>query len=240
MTELSTLHRVLRGRGAAIGLEIVINVALPFLIYEVAQPYWGDVRALFASMLAPLAWSFIEFLRHRRIDALSILVLGGIVLSLLAFIGTGSARFLQLRENLVTGLIGALFLGSVIVRQPLIYILARAIMRRSAGDSKAEKSQLDDDPELRHSMMVMTLVWGLGLIAQAALASVLVFYDLDPYLSPAQPLYRLWDFGRPGVVDVLVQPGQLIMRSNREPPQGRSTAAAYAFEVVMRIRSWAR
>ena len=40
------------------------------------------------------------------------LELGGIVLSLLAFFGSGSARFLQLREKLVTVMIGLVFAGS--------------------------------------------------------------------------------------------------------------------------------
>jgi hypothetical protein len=86
------------------------------------------VRALLASSAPPIAWSLVEFARHRRVDALSVLVAAGIVLSLLAMIGGGGPKFLQLRENLVTGIIGLVFLGSA-----LIYQLARAGMRRELG-----------------------------------------------------------------------------------------------------------
>ncbi len=187
MTDISPAYQFLRRRGVAIGLEIFVNVISPFVVYQLAEPRFGDVHALFASMLPPLGWSLLEFFRSRRIDSLSLLVLGGIALSLLAFIGTGSARFLQLRENLVTGLIGLIFVGSAIIGQPLIYILARAIMRRGSAEDLKTSATLDDDEQLRRSMMVMTLVWGFGLIAQAGFASVLVFYVSIPdylLLSP--------------------------------------------------------
>ena len=64
----------------------------------------GDLRAL--SFTRPRRWSLVEFARHRRLDAVSLLVVSGIALSLLAMLGGGGARFLQLREKLVTAWIG--------------------------------------------------------------------------------------------------------------------------------------
>ena len=54
------------------------------------------------------------------------LVVSGIVLSLLAMVGGGGVRFLQLREKLVTGVIGLVFVGSAVVGKPLVYELVRA------------------------------------------------------------------------------------------------------------------
>ena len=87
---------------------------------------WGEVHALLASSAPPILWSLIEFARHRRVDALSVLVLGGIALSLLAMLGGGGVKFLQLREKLVTVAVGLAFLGSALIGKPLIYELARA------------------------------------------------------------------------------------------------------------------
>ena len=95
--------------------EVAANFVLPYLIYILTQAKIGQVDALLAASLPPILWSVIGFAWKRRIDALSILVIAGIVLSLLAFFGSGSARFLQLRENLVTGLIGLVFLGSAAI-----------------------------------------------------------------------------------------------------------------------------
>lgn len=129
-----------------------------------------------ASSAPPLAWSILEFARRRRIDALSLLVLTGIVLSLVAFFGGGGVRFLQLRERLVTAAIGLVFLGSAAIGRPLIYQLSRArIRRRAAAHEIGAFDSLRDDPRFRRVMMVMTLAWGVALVAESAICAVLVF-----------------------------------------------------------------
>ncbi len=155
--------------------EVLVNIAAPFLVYTYFDRSLGDVRALLASSVPPIAWSIFEFARRRRVDAVSLLVLGGIVLSLLAFLGGGSVRFLQLRENLVTGAVGLVFLGSVLIRKPLIFALARAAMARQSPAKVQAFEGLRGDARFRRTMTVMTLVWGAGLLAQSAAACVLVF-----------------------------------------------------------------
>jgi hypothetical protein len=172
-----------RQRGAGIGFEILVNLVSPYLIYRFARHDLGDVRALMASSAPPIAWSLIEFARKRRIDAMSALVLGGIGLSLLAFVGGGSVRFLQLRENLVTGLIGLIFVGSAAIGRPLIYELARAtLVRRSASEAESFTA-MQGNIHFRRMMTVMTLVWGAGMTLSAAVACLLVFaMSISEYL----------------------------------------------------------
>jgi intracellular septation protein A len=165
----------LRANGGHVLVEALVNFILPFVIYSYAEAPLGDVRALLASSAPPIAWSLVEFARHRRVDALSVLVVAGIVLSLLAVIGGGGAKFLQLRENLVTGIIGLAFLGSALIGKPLIYQLARASMRRKSEGEAREFEALQVHAAFRRTMMVMTLVWGLGLLANVAVSVVLVF-----------------------------------------------------------------
>jgi len=165
----------LRTNGGHILVEALVNFILPFVIYSYAEASLGDVRALLLSSAPPIAWSLVEFARHRRVDALSVLVVAGIVLSLLAMIGGGGAKFLQLRENLVTGIIGLVFLGSALIGKPLIYQLARASMRRKSEDEAQEFEALQVHAGFRRTMTVMTLVWGLGLLANVAVSVALVF-----------------------------------------------------------------
>lgn len=165
----------LRKNGGHVFAEALVNFILPFAIYSYAEAPLGEVQALLASSAPPILWSLFEFARHRRIDALSLLVVGGIVLSLLAMIGGGGVRFLQLREKLVTGLIGLVFLGSALIGKPLVYELARATMRRKSEDEAQQFEALQVHAGFRRTMTVMTLVWGLGLLADVALAVVLVF-----------------------------------------------------------------
>ena len=163
-----------RTNGRETGLEIAVNFALPFVVYSATRNRLGDVNALMAASVPPLAWSLIELLRRRRIDALSLLVLAGIVLSLIAFIGGGGVQFLQLREQLVSAVIGLVFLGSAAIGKPLIYQLARARMQRDATEQAGRFETLSNDPRFRRVMMRMTLSWGIALVAQSAACGALV------------------------------------------------------------------
>ena len=99
----------LRENGLRIGTELLINLILPYVIYALAKPSLGEVKGLIASSAPPILWSLAEFARHRRVDFISVFVLAGIALSLLAMAGGGSVKFLQLRERLVTVIIGLAF-----------------------------------------------------------------------------------------------------------------------------------
>jgi hypothetical protein len=170
-------------RGTGIGLELLFNFVLPFLVYVSFEARLGPARALMAAAAPPLIWVIIEFVRHRRIDALSVLVLAGVGLSLLVYVGGGSIRFLQLREKLITALVGLVFLGSAAIGRPLMYQLGRAAIRRRNPSELGEFEALKDNVQFRRTLTILTLVWGSALVAEAALATVLVFtFSVRQYL----------------------------------------------------------
>jgi len=184
MTRLAKVLGFIRGNGPTIAVEATVNFILPYVIFAFAQPHYGDVQALILSSIPPILWSLAEFARHRRVDALSMLVLLGIVLSLVAVAGGGSARFLQLREKLVTVIIGCIFLGSAVIGKPLIYQLARAQMVRNSSDELEEFESLRSNKYFRRTMMVLTVVWGLGLLVDAAISIALVYtLSIKAYLA---------------------------------------------------------
>jgi hypothetical protein len=174
----------LRAHGPGFILEAAVNFALPLLIYSALHGRWGDAHALLAASAPPIVWSIVLFLRAGRVDALSLLVLAGIALSLLAFLGGGSARLLALREKFVTLAIGMAFLISAAIGKPLIYPLARATMaRRSAAEAEAFDARRDH-AAVRRTIMVMTLVWGFGLVAEFCLGAALLFVlPIGQYLA---------------------------------------------------------
>ncbi len=155
--------------------EVIVNFALPYAIFSYYQSSLGDVKALIASSIPPILWSIVELVRKRRVDAISLMVIAGIVLGLLAFLGGGSVKFLQLRENLVTGIIGLLFIASAIVRRPIIYEFARAGEARKSPEKAAAFERLQANAGFRRAMILMTVVWGIGMLAITAIASVLVY-----------------------------------------------------------------
>ena len=153
---------------------MVVNVALPWCVYWIAKPRLGEVHAIMLSAVPPMLWSIVGFIQRRTLDAVSVLVLGGIGLSLVGFALGGSPRLLLMRESLITGLIGLVFLGSVAVRRPLIEVLARAALARQAA-VEGQTEEWDESPDMHRAMTVMTIVWGCGFVAETCLRVVLVF-----------------------------------------------------------------
>ena len=126
-------------------------------------------------------------------------MLAGIALSLLAFLGGGGPRFLQLREQLVTALIGLVFLGSLAIGKPLIYQLARAGLARKSPAELAEFEGFRGERAFERTMILMTLVWGFGLVGEAALCCALVFVlPVRTYLMVA-PVIGYGAFGALGL-----------------------------------------
>jgi hypothetical protein len=164
-----------RDHGRTVAVEGTINFLLPYLLYSLTQKQLGDARALMVSSAPPILWSIAEFIRHRRVDAVSLLVLAGIALSLAAYAGGGSVRMLQLREKLVSTVIALVFLGSAAIGKPLIYELARASMKRKNSEELAQFESLRDNKHFRRAMTVMTLVWGFGLLADVAVSVALIY-----------------------------------------------------------------
>lgn len=165
----------LRKKGPGLLLDVVVNFAMPVIVYDRLEAPAGEVPALLASSVPPLLWAIGGFVRKRRVDALSVIAMAGIALSVLAFFGGGSAQFLQLREKMVTLLIGLAFLGSAAIGKPLIYPLARATVARESVEALADFEAKRDDAMLRYTIMVMTLVWGFGLVADFAVSAVLIY-----------------------------------------------------------------
>lgn len=160
----------------ALLIELVVNFLLPWLAYRWAQPQWGETGGLIASGVPPLVWSAWELWRHRRVDALSLFVLAGIVLSTVAMLLGGDARVLLLRESLVSGLFGLAFVLSALAGRPLLYYLATATVARESEHGKTRLQALwQDNPAFRQKVAVMNAVWGFGLVAETALRGVMAW-----------------------------------------------------------------
>jgi hypothetical protein len=172
------------------GIGLVCNFILPWLVYRLTEPHVGESHAIMISAGVPLVWSLIEFARNRKIDVISILVLSGIALSLLAIAFGGSPRLLLFRESLVTGAIGLVLLGSAIIRRPLMRVLVTAssrafsdpnsdmaaILPSSAfAGAREEMEEYAQKPWFLRLMSVMTVIVGLLLIIETAVRAALIF-----------------------------------------------------------------
>ena len=75
-----------------------------------------------------MLWSGYELAKTRRLDAVSFLVVASILFTLAATAMGGSPRLIQIRDALVTGAVGGLFLASLALEKPLIFYLALSLI----------------------------------------------------------------------------------------------------------------
>ncbi|QBQ99479.1 VC0807 family protein [Paraburkholderia pallida] len=155
---------------------LCINVLLPWLAYRLALPHWGYLQALAASALPPLAWMAYDYIRLRHFDALSALVLVSITLSL-ALTLLGRAPLEHAAEApMISGSIGIVFLLSLLLPRPLVFYLARSKVTRKNRDGAAEFEQhWREHPGLVAVIRRMTVVWGVGLVAENVLRCWIVW-----------------------------------------------------------------
>jgi hypothetical protein len=160
---------------------LVVNVLLPTAAYRVALPHVGLIGALLASTLPLIAWMGFDFLRFRHVDALSAVVLAGIALSLLILVSQPTDWLRAVREPLVSGVIGVLFLGSLALRRPLVFYLARSTLSREHSGREIEFDAMwTERPTLARSIRLMTLVWGVALVGENVLRFWIASLTGDP------------------------------------------------------------
>ncbi len=164
-------------------LELAANILAPWAVYSLLAPAHGATIGLIGSALPPLLWSLFELARTRRLDSVSVIVLAGILLTVLATMLGGSPKLLQIRENAVSGLVGIAFMASLLLRRPLIYHLAAAIFARQGPEALARLEGFIATPRGIGFFRRMTLFWGIGLILQTSVMIWLVFlWPIGTYL----------------------------------------------------------
>lgn len=197
--------------------ELCANFLAPYLVYQFLHAQYGDVVALIASAMPPLLWSLFELIKTRRLDAISILVIASILFTVGATGLGGSARLIQIREALVTGLVGVMFLGSLAFKRPMIFYLARATMARNNEQGATSFEALWCKPGIPQTFRLLTIVWGTGLVAQtAAMCWVALIWPISRYLLIAPIIgygiigllmaWSLWYMARQKSGGILLRP----------------------------------
>jgi hypothetical protein len=156
-------------------LEMVVNFVLPWLCYRFARASMEETAALMVSAVPPILWSLFTVIRFRRLDAVSLLVLGGILLSFLAMLCGGGPRLLLLRESLITGVIGLVLLISLLFPRPLMYYMAESTASKHSPEEVGRFELLWEKPRFVHCMYLMTTVWGVGLVCEAIIRAILAW-----------------------------------------------------------------
>jgi intracellular septation protein A len=157
-----------------VALDFLVNLGGPFLVYQLAAGHMSETAALMLSSAPPILWSVAQLIWSRKLDTLSLLVIAGIALSLVATLLGGSPRLLLVRESLITGIFGLIFLGSLHFPKPLMFYIVKTTVTKQGMSEEAFASRWSI-PGFRSTFNLMTVVWGAGLLVEATVKIILAF-----------------------------------------------------------------
>ena len=158
-----------------LGPIVVFDIAGPIIVQSVARKHGASVTvALALSGIPPATWVLIDMLWKRRVDAVGVFVLSSIMLATLIGLATGSGRLYLLDGAILTGVFGLVCLASLATPRPLMFHFALT----SNGGIESPKGREFADrwryAEFRRLFVVMTIVWGVAFVVQAAISVTII------------------------------------------------------------------
>lgn len=174
-----------RGRSAVVLLGT--HVVAPLVVfYGLRGLGVGQWLALMAGAGIAIAEVIATAVRRRRLDTVSITVLGILVVSAGSSLATGDARLLLVRNAVGTALLGTWLLVTLVLRRPLLFDGARLLQ---SADTRARwDHRWHESSEFRRALRVLTAIWGVGFLADAVVRLLLALtlpVDLVPLLDDA-------------------------------------------------------
>ena len=185
-------------------ISIAVNGALPFLIYWALTTYTGTSQfvALVVSGIPSIIDSLVGIIRRKRIDFLGAIVLIGIAISLIIIALGGNPKVLLIRESFFTSAFGLAFLVSLLLPRPLMFYLSRHFISGNDPANIARVNSFWQYESFRRSMRVISAVWGVGLLLEAAIRvsmvialSITEFLAISPFvINGIVALLVIWTF----------------------------------------------
>jgi intracellular septation protein A len=171
---------------------ILFNVVLPLVTYYVLTGNGvAQVPALLLSGVWPALETVLSIVVRRHLDELSVLSLIFIALGVVAGLGFNSARLVLAKESVVTGLFGVLTLVSLAWRRPLMFYFGRKFATDGTQASVDYWNGLWQYPGFRRTQRVITVVWGVVFVVEAAVRVVLAYTLSTSVMAPISAIMPL-------------------------------------------------
>jgi intracellular septation protein A len=170
------------GNGAPAGSRLrsvatilIFDIALPLAAYNLLRAAGlSAVTALLLSGVFPALTVTVGAIRRRRLDTVGALVLAGIVVGTILGLVSHSARLLLVEGSVPTGIFGLACLVSLGTRQPLMYSFAREFAGPDTPGGR-EMTTLWQHAGFRRVFRIITAVWGVAFLIEAALRVIIVY-----------------------------------------------------------------
>lgn len=176
--------------------EMALEAGLPYATYLVLRG-WGvsTVLALVAGGVFPAVFIVVHFVRRHRIDGLGVIVLSTMGMGAALALISGSSRLYLVKESFITGAFGLGMLGSLLSRRPFMFYTGRKFATDGSPTGLAAwDSYWPRSPMFRRTIRVMTAVWGVVFVLEAAVRVVAAYTLSTPIvagLSGILPLFLL-------------------------------------------------
>jgi len=217
--------------------SIVVNGVLPFVLYQILTGRGVPVlTALLVTSVFPLAGIGFGWLRRGSLDAVGVISLIFIVAGIATSFISGNPRFYLVKESFGTGAFGLAMLISLAFARPLMFYLSRQGATGGNPEAVARWNDLwTTAPTFRHMLRVMTVVWGGGLVIEAAIRVVLALVapasvvlavgQVMAYVAIAVLLLWTFSYGRS-----VQRRGEALQAQAEAEPQLEATATTRGTE----------
>lgn len=153
----------------------VFDVAAPLAAYSLLRSAGlTAVTALLLSGVFPALGVTIGVIQNRRLDVVGALVLAGIVVGTVLGLVSHSTRLLLVEGSVPTAVFGVACLGSLWTRRPLMLSFALEFNGPDTTQGR-EMTRLWQYEAFRRVFRIITAVWGVGFLVEAALRVVIVY-----------------------------------------------------------------
>ena len=155
--------------------NLLINAGVPFVVNMLARPHMSTINALLLASSVPALYTVGGILWKKRIDAIGVLVVAGLLLTAVFALLFKSPQLVLLQGSAVSGLFGLALLVSLLFPRPILFFVIRSILAHEGSQRVASFNADWAFPQVRSLYRLLTVVWGCVTLGSLLLLSVLVF-----------------------------------------------------------------
>lgn len=154
----------------------VFDVGGPLAVYySLRAAGISTVVSLVLSGLPPAIGIGLGVVRRRRIDAIGVVVLFGILVGSVAGLATGSPKLVLIDGTVPGAVLGLVCFGSFLTARPFMFRAALEFMGPESAQGR-EFAGLWQYAAFRHIISVITVVWGTVFLAETAAQIAIIEY----------------------------------------------------------------
>lgn len=172
-------------------LVAAVDVGVPIALYYVLRGLGVPAQnALLISSFVPGVSVVTSLVRRRRPDPVALFMTVLILISSAVSLLVHDPRFLLAKDGGFTAVAGIWFLTTVRARRPIVFTFTRVLLEGRTGPRKVSWDVLWEQlPAFRRVWRVATVIWGVGLLVDAAVRVVMAYtlpIDVVPGLGAVQ------------------------------------------------------